>query len=114
MAQFFRDWITKEMETKLSNMPDLGFEEEPVQEIKIAVTTFAFDNSELILLLKERGQAITSDNFDKMRQVDEKINNLKNEKLNIFVRPCSVFMTFENEEGLERALNFDNTTKDES
>ena len=49
-----------------------------------------------------------------MRQTDEKINTLKNEKLATFVRPCSVFMTFENEEGLERALNFDYTTKDEN
>lgn len=29
MAQFFNAWITKEMEDKLSTMPDLGYEETP-------------------------------------------------------------------------------------
>jgi len=100
MAMFFRDWMTEEMERRLTIMPDLGFEEEPPEQIKIAVTTFAFDNADLILLLRERGAAITCDNFDRMREIDAEINQLKDEKLEKFVRPCSVFMTFESEEGL--------------
>ena len=114
MVQHFREWITKEMEDKLSRMPDLGFEDEKVERIKIAVTTFAFDNAELILLLKERGAAIASDNFNKMRELDTKINQLKKEKLSIFVRPCSVFMTFEHEEGKARASQFDDLTTAET
>lgn len=35
-------------------LPDLGYEDEP-QDIKIAVTTFAFKNHEIINLLKQRG-----------------------------------------------------------
>jgi hypothetical protein len=48
MAHYFREWITKEMEDKLSEIDDLGFEEEPVERIKIAVTSFAFNNADLI------------------------------------------------------------------
>ena len=47
----FKDWITKEMETRLDKMPDLGLEDEPVTEIKIAKTTMAFKNSHVIGLL---------------------------------------------------------------
>ena len=48
----FKDWITKEMQSRLDRMPDLGLEDEPVKEIKIAKTTMAFKNSEVIGLLK--------------------------------------------------------------
>lgn len=69
MIVHFRNWITKEMEDKLSAMPSLGFDTD-VDRIKVANTTFAFDNAELIILLKQRGQAISDDNFDLMRQID--------------------------------------------
>lgn len=87
------------METKLSKMPDLGFEDSPPERIEIAATTFAFENAPLINLLRERGTAIKADNFDKMREIDAKINDYKNEHLKDVTRPCSVFMTFETEEG---------------
>jgi len=76
MIVHFRHWITREMEEKLTNMPSLGFDED-VDRIKIANTTFAFDNAELINLLKQRGAAISSDKFDLMRELDKEINALK-------------------------------------
>jgi hypothetical protein len=39
-------------------MPDLGYEDEPVENIKVATTFLAFHNYELIDLLKERGEVI--------------------------------------------------------
>ena len=44
----FRDWITDEMERRLDLLPDLGYEEEPVEHVKIAMTSFAFRNAETI------------------------------------------------------------------
>ena len=52
MATYFRDWIQTEMENKVSRIPDLGYEDEPPARIEIAATTFAFENSHLINLLK--------------------------------------------------------------
>lgn len=110
MIVHFRKWLTKGIEDRLSQMPDLGFEDEPVTDIKVAVSQFAFNNAELIHLLRERGAAITADNFDGMREIDKKINDLKNEKLEQFTRPVSCFMTFENEEGAQRAKSFEEET----
>ena len=59
----FRDWIQKEMEDRLSQLPDLGYEDEPVQFVKIAMTTFAFRNSELIKLLRKRGDIIKNEKW---------------------------------------------------
>lgn len=100
MVVHFRNWITKEMEDKLSALPDLGFEDHEVTRVKIASTNFAFDNAELIVLLKQRGAAISADDFDTMRALDKQINELKKAKLDSLTRPVSVFMTFENEEGI--------------
>lgn len=75
----------------------------------VACTQFAFNNSELISLLKQRGNAISTEKWDKQRDLDAKINQLKKEKLQDFIRPVSVFMTFENEEACMRAKYFNET-----
>lgn len=96
-------------------MPDLGYEDEPVEHVKIAMTTFAFRNQEVIGLLKERGQIIKQEKWAKLPKIDQKINDYKNENLEDMTTPCSVFMTFENEEGVNRALNYDQAvTSDEN
>ena len=66
-------------------------------------------------MLRNRGAAIKADNFDDMRKIDTEINDYKNANLDKCTRPCSVFMTFESEEGYQRAKQFDeivgNTTE---
>ena len=57
-AEIFKEWMTDEMEYVLTQLPDLGYEDEPVEQVKIGVTTFAFNNEEVIHLLRERGQII--------------------------------------------------------
>ena len=88
-------------------MPDLGYENEPVEHIKIAVTSFAFNNAEIIHMLKERGEIIKSEKWAKMAEIDSRINQFKDENIKQMVTPCSIFMTFENEEGVNRALQYD-------
>ena len=93
------------MEERLRQMPNLGYDE--VESVEIAVTTLAFRNAEIINLLKERGAAIKNEKWDLQRELEGEINQLKNEKFKDLITPCSVFMTFETEEGVNRALNYD-------
>ena len=58
------------MSDRLTKLPDLGYEEEAPEVISIAMITFAFDNGELINLLKARGDAIKFENFDLMRKIN--------------------------------------------
>ena len=69
------------MEERLSHQqfPDLGFEDPAPERIKVAVTTFAFHNADVINLLRQRGTAIRTEKWDKMRKIDEEINKVKNE-----------------------------------
>jgi hypothetical protein len=62
MIVHFRRHLTQEMERRLFQLPDLGYGgplKPEEKQIKVAMTTFAFDNYELICLLKQRGCAIT-------------------------------------------------------
>jgi hypothetical protein len=61
----FKDWIAFTMGERLSQMPDLGLEDEPVEVIKIAKATMAFKNAEIIGLLRARGTAIKGEKWDK-------------------------------------------------
>lgn len=70
-----------------------------IREVKIADIVFSFNNPVLINLLKERGQHIMYQRYDKMRQVEEKISKLKNEKFTSLTKPCEAFITFEEEDG---------------
>jgi len=48
-----------------------------------------------------------NEEWGKMEEMDRKITEYKNENLIEITTPCSVFMTFENEEGVNRALGYD-------
>ena len=93
------------MEERLRQLPSLGYDD--VDSVEIAVTTFAFRNHEIINLLKKRGAAIKYEQWDKQAEIEDEINKLKSEKFKELITPCSVFMTFETEEGVNRALNYD-------
>ncbi len=59
-------------------MPDLGFEDEPLGEVKVALTTFAYNNSDVINLLRERGQMIKNEDWEGMKKMDQRISYVKN------------------------------------
>jgi hypothetical protein len=77
--------------------------------------SFAFDNAELINLLKKRGLLIKAEKYDDMRKINAKIDELNTKNLDKYNRPVTAFLTFENEEGLNRCKSYsDVVTTDES
>ena len=104
-ADSFKHWLVNEMEERLAKLPDLGYEEgEP--NLKVAIASLAFKNGEMINLLRERGTLIKTEKWDKLKEIETKINLEKAKIMDDLVRPCSVFMTFESEEGYNRAINY--------
>lgn len=110
----FRNYLQRELEDRLTEMPDLGYEEETPEKINICLITFAFDNSELINLLKERGNAIKFEKWDKMRVINKKINELKTKNADKYNRPVTAFITFENEEGINRCRAYNDVVQTDS
>ena len=67
-----------------------------------------FRNAKFIELLRERGETIKKNKWKRQKQIEDKINKIKSKEL---MMPCSIFMTFETEEGNNRALIFDDAIK---
>ena len=86
-----------------------------MEHVKIAITTFAFKNPDIINLLKERGDIIKNERWKEMEAIDQDINKIKKEKIDDLMTPVAVFMTFECEEGVNRAMAYNEIVeKDES
>jgi hypothetical protein len=75
-------------------------------EIRIANITLAFDNPKLLGLLKERGELIAASKYSKVPKINEQIGKLIDEKKSEMIRPVTAFITFERQEGKERAVKF--------
>lgn len=96
-------------------MPDLGYQGtpnpgEPEHPIKIAQITFAYHNAQVIDWLKQRGALIVAEKHEKVDELNQKIVDAiekpDGKLLNELQHPCSVFATFECEEGQKRALEY--------
>ena len=112
--QGFQLWIQTEMMKRLNQTPALDFDED--SEVKVAVTTMAFKNSKIIQLLRKRGSLIQEEKWEKVDAVSDEINELKKDpkEFEELTTPCSVFMSFESEEGYERAKGLDTAIKNDS
>jgi hypothetical protein len=108
MSQF-KLYIQTKLEERLSAMDDLGYEDAlpdgEHRRIKIAQITFAFYNELVINNLRKRGTLIKTEKWEKLLELNDKIDDsLKDsELLDKLQTPCSIFATFETEEGVNRA-----------
>jgi hypothetical protein len=83
----------------MKNDPNEDTSNIKISEVKIADIAFAFNNAELIRLLKLRGYYIKFQNFNKMRETEAKISQLKDERFSDITKPVEAFITFEEEDG---------------
>lgn len=72
-ATCFRNYMKKELQKRIQEFPNLGYEDEGA-EMKIAQVTFCFSRAPLINMLRKRGLFIKTQKFDKMRDMDKKID----------------------------------------
>jgi len=75
-------------------------------EIRVSNITFGFNNAELLGMLTERGSLITAGKLDKIPEINEKIDAIIKEKRTEFIRPVAAFITFERQEGKDRAIKY--------
>lgn len=102
LKAYLKNELEKTLTDKLKEMkndPLVDTQNINIQTVKIADIVFAFNNAELINLLRERGGHIMFQRYDKMREVENKITQVKNEKFSSLIQPCDAFITFEEEDG---------------
>lgn len=75
----FRTYVKDEMESRHTEFPCLYIdgdgEEEKDKPVKIAVITFAFNNSEIIHNLRKRGLMIQKEQWKKMDKLQKKMSD---------------------------------------
>lgn len=99
--------LTEKLDEMKEKQKEEGKDNLKAHEVKIADIVFAFNNAELIQLLRLRGQHIMNQRYPQMREVEAKISALKDEKFASLVRPVDAFITFEEEDGLIAAQEFE-------
>lgn len=93
---FLEDTLCK----RLNKCPKINHD----QDIRIANISFGFDNPSLLDLLTQRGALITAGKLEKVPDINEKIDQLCKDKKTDLIRPVAAFVTFETQEGKDRAL----------
>lgn len=60
--------MQNELEERINRIPDQGYDDEDKRNYfkKIAKMTFAFNNAEIIHALRERGESIKKEKWDKL------------------------------------------------
>ena len=76
----------------------------PGQMREIIDCHFSFDNSELLDSIEERAQALKAADLKKLKLVQEKITELKNNKFDKLVTPNYMWVTFENDLAIHAAI----------
>lgn len=115
LKKYLKEEIEKQLNEEFQDKKERGEvdkESTTMKDVKIADITFAFDNSELIALLRERGGYINTQKYDKMREAEAKISELKNEQYETLTRPVCAFITFEEEDGYILAQDFEPTRRE--
>lgn len=103
----FTRYLKEEVERILNNKP-------PVIEdgdVEVSNITFAFNNHKMINTLRKRGQAIIKANDEQEEEFNKEMDRLKDENLEDFTTPISAFISFETQEGHERAIKLKKVRK---
>lgn len=84
---------------------------ETEDKVKVASISLAYDNKDLIDILKSRGQNLVNGRYEKLRKNEQKINKLVKKNKEKYKRPVFAFVIWNCQEGYERCIKFLRTKK---
>jgi hypothetical protein len=93
------------MEERVTNLPHV-LKGHHGDKIEIAGINIAYKNREIIKLLQERGAIITGAKFDKLEEIDKKIDECVTANFEKLTTPIYAFVMFNTQEGYERAVEY--------
>ena len=94
--------LKKRFEDLVSEQPHVIQE---TTDIRIANISYSFSNNKMIQLLTKRGSAIANHNLKEKLKIEKEIEDLRENNLDEISNPSMAFITFEIQEGYERAIN---------
>lgn len=73
-------------------------------DLKIANVNFAYSNHKLLALLQQRGTMIVAGKYGSLAEVNKQIETCVYQNKDEIIRPVTAFISFETQEGYERAV----------
>jgi hypothetical protein len=110
LKNFMKKEIEKILDEELARKKTTSSDNEHLAKlthVKVADIVFAFNNADLINLLKLRGNAIMNQKYDKMREIENQITVQKKDNYEKLTRPVCAFITFEEEDAYILAQDFE-------
>ncbi|TNV85819.1 hypothetical protein FGO68_gene5047 [Halteria grandinella] len=101
----FKEYFTNEIEQILNQQPQRT--QQAIKRVKIVDTVFAFSNSDLLNMLKMRGKYIKYNMNRELAKLDIDLGKYVQRNGDVISRPTKAFITFEDEEGYQRACHLD-------
>jgi len=96
----FKRYLEKEVLAKLNPAPHVINED---KDLKIANINFAYNNSKIIALLIKRGNLIIAGKYSQIKDVNKEIQHILDTERYDVTRPVAAYISFEKQEGYERA-----------
>lgn len=66
----------------------------------------AYDNDDLLQMLKVRGSAFAAGSYEKVKAAEEKINESLEKNFEKYNKPVSAFIIWERQEGHDRCIRY--------
>ena len=106
MVQHFKLWLKSKIETNFGKLPDDDFTDSSADSKTVMNITFTYDNSIVVKILAERGEALKDRDWDGVAKAEARIEELKRTNLKQLTYPTSAFITFRSEQGCFKAIRF--------
>lgn len=103
----FKKMLKREIEGKLKEQDFVN--ENNNDRIKISEITFNYENTDIINMMIQRGNALDVDKTEKARKIENKIKEKLKSDWDIIKVPREAYITFKTEESYLRAIKLDST-----
>ena len=103
----FKKMLKREIEGKLKEQDFVN--ENNNDRIKISEITFNYENTDIINMMIQRGDALDVDKTEKARKIENKIKEKLKSDWDIIKVPREAYITFKTEESYLRAIKLDST-----
>lgn len=90
----FKEYFRNQLQPQIDALPQCLSDPRVNTDTRIACIFFAYANSNLIDVLKERGDDLINGNLAKMTKTESKINSMMEKRSEEFKRPVKAFLTF--------------------
>jgi len=102
-TQSFKNFFRDQLQRQVDELPPVLDNPATNTNADIACVIFAYSNRKLIKALIKRGKCLIAGKIHNILESEERINHLVSDHRDDFIRPVKAYVSFNTQEGFERA-----------